>query len=864
MANLLEREHAIAGLEAARARARDGAGSTVLVLGEAGIGKTALLDDFVRRHRGIVLWGGCEALTTPRPLGPLYDFADAAGSRLRAVLGGSDRGAMFASVLDEAASGEWPGVIVIDDVHWADDATFDFIRFAGRRIHRRRALLLLSSRYDEPSWRKVRAMLADLPAAHVLRIELTPLSLEAVSRWSNQAEADARRLHAVTNGNPFFVAELLRHRASQALPASVQDAVLGKVFRLPGSAREFIELVAIFPRHVELAFLERLRPTCGSDLDSCISAGLLLRNGPTVRFRHELARTAIECDLPEALAVSLHEEVLAALEQEDPDSTLVAQLAHHAGRARNLAAVLRWCPLAARQAAARGANREAASHARAALAHGEQLTATGRAELLRCLAAACFELSELDEAARAYREAAAIFERQGDQAARAACLAELAMPLVRALRNAEADSSCREALAVAAECGNQAVQARAFAIASYLHMLNRDHEQAVAAGRQALALARMDDDVLQAQAYKTVGSATIFSDYDAGCLLIERSMEIARALDDGGVALVDAYLMIGTASGELHRFENAERWIDEGLACARTHDLDRLANYLEAWRAICHVYRGEWDQAGPLALRVLAREPHGSTSRVMALVALGRLRTRRGDPGASDALDEALELAQRSGTLQRLAPVRAARAEAAWLVGDDVRAAAEAASVHTLAVAKGHTWFSGELAYWAWRAGRAEVSSSGMTPFDLQVVGDWRQAAAVWQTMGCPYEHARSLSEGDAPARRRALRMLDAMGAHPLAQRLRRQMRTEGVPAVPRGPLATTRAHPAGLTRREVEVLALLAQQLTTPEIASRLSRSHRTVDHHVESLCAKLGVRGRAEAVRAARRLQLTPPLNR
>jgi DNA-binding CsgD family transcriptional regulator/tetratricopeptide (TPR) repeat protein len=861
MAHLLEREHAIAELAAARARACEGAGSTVLVTGEAGIGKTALLEHFARQHRGPVLWGGCEALTTPRPLGPLHDFAGAPGSRLSSLLGGPDRGVVFASALDEAATGEAPGLIVIDDVHWADDATLDFIRFAGRRIHRRRALLLLSSRHDEPSWRQVRAMLADLPAASVVRVPLQPLSVEAVGRWSAQPEPLARQLHAITNGNPFFLAEVLRQGDSQALPASVQDAVLGKVSRLPAGARQLVELAAIFPRHVEMALLERLRPACGPDLDACVSAGLLLRDGTAVRFRHELARSAIEQDLPIAQATALHEQVMAALEEAGQASTAVARLAHHAGRARNPVAVLRWCPLAASQAAARGAYREAASHARAALAHAERLPARARAELLHSFAAACFELSELDEAARAYREAAAIFDCEGDQAARAACLAELAMPLVRALRNAEADATCREALEVASTCGDAAVQARAFAMASYLHMLNRDYQQAVAAGEQALALARPDDRVLQAQACKTVGSATIFFDYDAGCRLIERSIDIARSLDDGGVALVDAHLMIGTASGELHRFDSAERWIDEGLAWARTHDLDRLAHYLEAWRAICHVHRGEWEEAGPLALRVLAREPQRSTSRVMALVALGRLRTRRGDPGASEALDEALELAERSGTLQRLAPVRAARAEAAWLAGDDARAATEAAAVHALAVAKAHPWFSGELAYWRWRAGHpASIGQSGATPFELQVSGNWREAAALWQAMGCRYEEASSLAEGDAPARLRALALLDAMGARPLAERLRRQMRDQGIAAVPRGPLATTRAHPAGLTRREVEVLALLAQQLTTPQIANRLSRSSRTVDHHVESLCTKLGVSGRADAVQAARRLQLLP----
>jgi DNA-binding CsgD family transcriptional regulator len=258
---------------------------------------------------------------------------------------------------------------------------------------------------------------------------------------------------------------------------------------------------------------------------------------------------------------------------------------------------------------------------------------------------------------------------------------------------------------------------------------------------------------------------------------------------------------------------------------------------------------------------VLAREAMGSTNRVMALVALGRLRTRRGDAGIWDILDEALALAARSGTLQRIAPVRGARAEAAYFAGDLECTAHQANAALPLALDKGHPWFIGELAFWLWKAGALrEVPALCAQPYALQIAGRWREAAAAWERLGCPYEEARALADGDEPAQRRALSLLDTLGAKPLAEHLRRRMRDAGVRAVPRGPRPTTRQNAAGLTVRELEVLGLLAEGRQNAQIAARLSRSSRTVDHHLASILAKLDTPTRRDAVAAARRLGILP----
>jgi DNA-binding CsgD family transcriptional regulator len=205
--------------------------------------------------------------------------------------------------------------------------------------------------------------------------------------------------------------------------------------------------------------------------------------------------------------------------------------------------------------------------------------------------------------------------------------------------------------------------------------------------------------------------------------------------------------------------------------------------------------------------------------------------------------------------------VRCARAESAWLAGDLARVRGEAWAAFELASEQGHPWFAGELAYWLWRSGdvkRAPVACAD--PFALQIGGHWREAAAAWQEIGCPYEQARALADGDEAAQRDALVIFDRLGASPMADRLRQQMRAAGVRAVPRGPRASTRGNSAGLTAREVQVLALVANGWQNARIAARLSRSPRTVEHHLAGILSKLDASSRNEAVVRARARGLLP----
>jgi DNA-binding CsgD family transcriptional regulator/tetratricopeptide (TPR) repeat protein len=864
---IIERDSFLTALKQDAEAASAGTGQTLLISGEAGIGKTSLLEQFVREAPVLhFLWGSCEPLLTPHPFGPLHDIARQGLGRLQKMLDdGVPRARLFAAVIDELAVLEQTPVVVLEDVHWSDDATLDFITFLGRRMHQIRGLLVLTFRDDEvDAEHPLRATLGSLSPAHVRRIELPRLSPDAVRALSKGAARDADELYAVTGGNPFFVTEVLSHSPG-GIPSSVRDAVLGRASSLSSRAREVLEAVSVVPRSVEPALVEQVLGPAGEGIDECIRRGLLVPDAGAVRFRHDLARVAIEESVLPGKRQALHQRYLAALIARLP-ATPMARLAHHASMADDGDAILRFAPEAAREAASRGSRREAAAHCRAALRFADALTDDDHALLLATYADHCFQLNDFRTAIPSLEAAIALFDKTGNAARRIESLTLYAMVMVRSLRNADADRACLRAIELAEQLKADEQLAKTYGAWSYLRMLNRDYREAIAWGEKAIALAEsIGDRTVLAAAHNSVGAARMFVDYPRGCEGVLTSLDIASGLNDCGVGVADAYMMLGSASGELFLFAEADRYLAQGVAFARSKDLDRLAGYMEAWQALLDMYQGRWDSAGQRAGALLAKEKFGTTNRVTALIALGRLRTRRGDPGARETLEEleeALALAGPSATLQRIGPVRCARAENAWLAGNPGLTRLEALAAYDLARSKGHPWLLGEMAFWLWRTGTINVPPPDCAPpFVLQIEGRWREAADAWKAIGCPYEYARALADGDETAQREALDIFTRLGAAPMASWLRERMRAAGVRAVPRGPRRSTLENAAGLTARELEILALVAEGLQTGEIAGRLSRSRRTVDHHIEAILGKLNVRSRTEAALAARTLGLLAP---
>ena len=854
---LLERGDERAALTAAFAASYE-EGRVVVVAGEAGIGKTALVTSVCAELERRVLWGACDPLVTPRPLGPFRDIARHAGGSIAEAVEGAAREDVLAAALGELA-GEARSVLVVEDLHWADDATLDLVALLGRRLARERGCLVLTCRSEAVSERpEVRRVLGALPRERVVRIEPAPLTEGAVATLARAAGRDPLDLHALSGGNPFFVTEVLAAPPRAAVPASVRDAVAARIAALGEESRRVIELVAVVPGPTELWLLADTVRAAAAAIDACITSGILNLAGGAVAFRHDLARRGVEYELTPVRRRELHRLVLHALEAAGGANP--ARLAHHARLGGDAGEITRLAPIAARAASVAGGHRQALEQWEAALAATGGSAAPETAEALEGVAVEAYLCGRPERALEARRALLALHEADGDDLAVGEDLRWLSRILWWSGRGAEAAEVGGRSIAVLEAHPESRELAMALSGQSQLAMLSDRHAEAVALGTRAIRIARrIDDRETVAHALTNVGTTLLGGpEHERGRELLEEAfgLAVAAAHDDHA-----ARALVNLATSSLMRRRDDPRNIadlDRALEFARERDLVGYMQYLLGVRSNVRVLLGAWPAAEADARSSLELGEQWGVSLCPALLALGRLQARRGDAEAGATLEEAWRRAVATQELQRLAPAAAARAEHAWLGGDRAATAAAAGSAYALAIECEDAWGRGELAFWLWRAGELERPPDGAAePYARSIAGDWSGAAAAWTALRSPYEAADALSEADdESARVDALAVFDGFGAARSASHLRRRLRGAGVRRIPRGPRPSSRAGLAGLTPRQTEVLELMAGGATNAQIAQRLVIAPKTVDHHVSAVLAKLGVTSRRDVAAAVERL--------
>ena len=841
---LLERGDQLARLHSLAAAATRDAGCLVLLTGEAGVGKTALVEQVGDLDGDVHVWAGaCERLFTARPLGPLADIASKAGGPLAAVIArGAPAYEVFPVLLDELRS--TPTLLVIEDVHWADEATLDVVALLARRMASTRSMAVVTCRDQLASDHPLRLVLGGLAAAGVERLRLSPLSRDAVRELAALHSVDADELFERTGGNPFYVTEVLATEGSE-LPPSVRDAVIARAAGLDADARTLLEAVAIVTGVVPFSLVSALGEGVANRLDACLSSGMLQETPEGVAFRHDLAREAIADEIEPLRRISLHRTALRFFRDAGADA---ARLAHHAEEAGDVEAVEEFAPLAAAEAAARGAHREAAAQYERVLRHGAALDQTRRAELL-ALGGHEFYLIDRFEQAIEWLEGAVDLRRQlGDVRAEGDALRRLSSVQRCGGRRVTALASGRQAVALLETKPPGPALAAAYANVAMLALNASDIDVGRTAAQKALDLAAEcgDRDVM-VHALNTMGGLKMLVGDESGLadLVESLALSLEEQRDDH---VGRAYIHLIDLAQRHRRWDLVDRFYDEGSEYCSEHGLDLWARYLHIYYARTELDRGRWAEA-VAAIPASADAPGTPLARIGALVVVGLVRARRGDPAQWVALDEAAELADRSGELQWLAPVTAARLEAAWLSERDPALADPSDDVLRACIASSASWWAGEIAWWRHCLGIDEpIPECAAEPWALQLAGRAHEAAAAWRSLGCPYEEALSLScSDDADDLRAAFDLLESLGARPAAATVARRMRLGGVRGVRRGARPTTRANPAGLTARELEVLLLIVGGLRNTEIAEQLVVSPKTVDHHVSSVLAKLGVSSRA-----------------
>lgn len=860
---LLERSGPRGELRAAVDALAAGRGRVVLVHGEAGIGKTSLVQDFLDSlPSGLrTLSGGCDDLLAPRPLGAVLELLDGVRGHVLDAAGHPGRQAY------EALGGE-PTVCVVEDVHWADEATLDVLSYLARRIVQTPLLLLLTFRDDElPAGHPLRRTLAAAPPSHSRRIGLAPLSLDAVRRLAGPG-VDAEAVHRLAGGNPFLVTELLAGDGGDA-PASVRDAVLGRFGRLLPAGRATAELVSVVPGRTELWLIEDCLGAA-ADVEACEALGLLVTDRTGVRFRHELARRVIEEALPGQHRRQHNAAVLGALiAASAPD----ARIAHHAWRAGDAAALVRHGLSAAHAAAASRSHREAADLFEQVLEYEDLIAAPERADAWDAFSTEAFSAGRIAVAVEARERALALRRELGDPRRTSDTLRWLSWVRGTTGDARGAETAGREAIDVLGPLPPCRELAMALSNQAQFAILAQRGDEALGLARRAAEVAEsLGDTEALVEARVNVGTASALvaagpADIDAAVALLLRMARTARELGDDHTecrALVNATWILVSE----HRLVEADRLADEAMALAQDRGLWVYVDYLHASRALLALAMGDLSGAETeLAYagcghsrRAPGTEltPESDTHHLMRLIVRASIAVRRGDGDAAALLDEGWALAIPTAPLLQRVPMACLRAEWAWLRGDADGMDAATRETYADALERGTPWDIGVLAIWRRRAGVLDSAPEGLpAPCRLELDDRPAAAAALWGSLGEPHRQALALLGSQHPEDlREAIEILDRLGAVAAVPLARARLRALGIATVPRGRARSTRANPGGLTDRQLEVLRLVEAGMSNGEIAGRLVLSPKTVEHHVGAVLAKLGVSSRTEAAAAARGL--------
>jgi DNA-binding CsgD family transcriptional regulator len=862
---LLERDTVLAELDGCRRAAARGAGRVVLLRGEAGVGKTAVIARFVAGlgQKARVLRGWCDPMTAPRPLGPLIDMlADASGehaAQLRAAIDSGDTEAIYARLVGMFGQ-ETAWVCVIEDVHWADGATLDLLRFLSRRIDSLPLLLVASYRDDEVGDRHPLAvLLGDLATSPVVvRIGLKPLSEMAVAKLVAGTGVNAAALHRLTGGNPFYATEILAAGQDDGLPRSVTEAVWGRLARLSNSGRETAYATAVCGPRADLTLIHEVCSAAVEGLGECLSSGVLVADAETVGFRHELARRAALDQIPAYERRVLHKRALSALTEPPIDPNDMAALAFHADHAADYDAVLRYGPAAAERALQLAANREAAELYALTLRHADAAPAELKVKWLEQHAFSCW-LGGLGAAAvPSWRGAITLRHSLGDRLGEAQDLCWLSQMLYALGHTSEAADTCLTSIRLLEDIGPCPQLAYALSTMAGLAAFGFDPACVDYAARAVSLGTQLGDPGVVLRGRFFAALAPVLSS-DTGWDQLEAAWRDTMAteglFEPAGLngSLVSWYAAVK------HDLERAEGYIGETSTFCADHDLGMYHAITVGAAALVALHRGDWDTALGRADDVLTRPALPPTPRILPLICVALIRARRGEEPVAALLDEALRAAD-ADDLSRLGVVWAARAEVAWLAGDDDAARAEAKAGLAAATEHADPWLVGHLRRWAHLAGGPvddPPTADTVTPYRFEVGGDWQAAVAEWTRLGCPYDAAVAQLGGDVAAVESALETFRRLGARAAVRRGRRRL------AELRGRDPDTRrkntiVDPQGLTEREREVLELIAAGHSDAEIATALFISPKTVGRHVGAILTKLGVRNRTQA--AAYALQQPP----
>ncbi len=859
---LIERDRFLALLQEHFINVANGEGHCILLSGEAGIGKTALIKAFCKQQAGnsSIYQGACDNLFTPRPLAPLYDILwQVNKERWPASPSIEGRSSLFANFFQELRTKKGKLLIVFEDIHWADEGTLDFIRFFARRIYQLPCLFILTYRDDEiHSRHPLRNVLGQLPADSFTKMQLTPLSKEAVVEMAIQKGYNGEDVYSISGGNPFYVNEILANY-SPGVPDNIKDSILSVYERQKEGTKNAWQIWSVMPEGLEVDRVAKIKSALGKAIDHCFAISVILVQSGKVVFKHELYRRTIEESLTLFKRMELNKMILELYLDSFKENGEIERILHYAKNANEKKLVVKYAPEAAEKAALIGAHKEASKLFLTAIEYFEGNDTNQLAKFYEAYAYECYLSNQIKEAIAFTEKALNLWKEKADIGKTGDSLRFLSRLWWFDGNRKNAENFALQAIEVLKDESASSTKAMAFSNMSQLKMLSDEPSECFLWGEKAIVMAKeLCNEEILSHAMNNVGSVQmcISSTEQDGIAMLQQSLEIALKNSYHENA-ARAFTNLSSGSVKIKNHALAGRSLEEGIRYCEERDLDSWTAYMLSWKARLDLDKGNWTQARNLADNLLKNENQPAIIKITAFIVLAKIIMRRGEKDALTLLLKAKAMSFETMELQRVIPSMVALLEYEWLTGKTIIEKNDIDQTSRLMQRAGIDWEKNEFAFWMKIAGRHLVPAQEIAePGDISSEAKASKAAAFWEKSECPYEQALVLFEGKDDDKRKAIVLVQNLGAVAVYEKMKQEMRNLGIKNIPRGIRNSTRSNAAFLTGREIDVLQLLKGEMQNKEIAAQLYISAKTVDHHVSNILFKLDADSRSKAVTQAVRM--------
>ncbi|HEY5968743.1 MAG TPA: AAA family ATPase [Chitinophagaceae bacterium] len=859
---LIEREGFLRSLETMFQSVAEGEGHCILLSGEAGIGKTSLIKTFykVKKDNYKIYQGTCDALFIPRPLAPIYDIiwqiqSDTKENELYKV----DRSLLFNQLFNGLEQQKKPVIIIIEDIHWADEATLDFIKFFARRIGRIHCLFILSYRDNEIlDDHPLRNVLGQLPSDSLTRLQLLPLSRQAVEKMAEERGYKGEDVFSISGGNPFYVTEILASY-SPGVPDNIKDAILSVYHRQEKGTKNAWAICSVIPEGLEIKRFAKIKSSWDEGMDHCFALQIIIIKNNRVVFKHELYRRTIEGSLSPFKRIALNKMILDLFLDSFEAEGEIERIVHYAKNANENKLVIKYAPIAARQAARVGAHIEASKLFLTAIEFSDGSDEDQMVEFYESYAYECYLTNQTKDAIIYQGKALKVWQKKNEVERAGHSLSFLSRLWWFNGNRQEAEKYGKQAIEILESQPASKAKAMAYSNVSQLKMLSDDNAECIEWGNKAIEMAKkLKDDEILSHAMNNVGSALwkINFSNESGKKMLFKSLDIALKNSFHEHA-ARSYSNIASIYLLFKEYELAKQVLEEGINYCEERNLDASKNYKLYAKARMLLETGDWKQASMIIENLLLNPSQLGSVKITALALLAIIKIRKGEEDVLVYLNEAKLLAMKTKEHSRIIPVMIAELQYEWLTGMQRVTEEEIKLSIELVQGVDNIFLNSEFSFWLQKVRKKDLGLPELyEPYKLLKEGKSRLAAAFWEIKGCPFEKAFALFAGNEEDMKNALLVFQQIGADAVYEKIKMEMRAVGIKKIPRGLRESTKTNPAQLTNRELDVLHLLQKGIQNKEIAGTLFISPKTADHHISNILFKLDVKSRAKAVTEAVRL--------